>query len=87
LRECLKAAGGGNATETVPGLRSLVSWALMIVVTLKYVLFIMRANNDNEGGIMALLGRRRIEVARGPLRLVGKTWAGLWRPGSAVGRT
>ena len=56
LRECLKATGGGNATEVVLGLLSLVFWALMIVVTAKYVLFVMRADNDGEGGIMALLG-------------------------------
>src|SRR5476649_1309528 len=55
LRECLKAAGGG-ATDVVLGLLSLVFWALMIVVTAKYVLFVMRADNDGEGGIMALLG-------------------------------
>ncbi len=56
LRECLKAAGGGTDAETVLGLLSLVFWALMIVVTIKYVLFVMRADNDGEGGIMALLG-------------------------------
>ena len=55
LRECLKAAGG-TGTEVVLGLLSLVFWALMIVVTVKYVLFVMRADNDGEGGIMALLG-------------------------------
>ncbi len=56
LRECLKAAGGGTETETVLGLLSLIFWALMVVVTVKYVLFVMRADNDGEGGIMALLG-------------------------------
>jgi KUP system potassium uptake protein len=56
LRECLKATGGGNATDVVLGLLSLVFWALMIVVTAKYVLLVMRADNDGEGGIMALLG-------------------------------
>ena len=35
LRECLKAAGGGNATDVVLGLLSLVFWALIIVVTAK----------------------------------------------------
>ena len=55
LRECLKAAGGGNATEVVLRLLSLVFWALMIMVTAKYVLLVMRADNDGEGGIMALL--------------------------------
>jgi KUP system potassium uptake protein len=37
------------------GVISLVFWALVIVVTLKYVVFVMRADNDGEGGIMALI--------------------------------
>jgi KUP system potassium uptake protein len=40
---------------TVLGILSLVFWALMIMVTLKYVLIIMRADNEGEGGIMALM--------------------------------
>ena len=56
LRECIKSAGGSSATEVVLGLLSLIFWALMIVVTAKYVMFVMRADNDGEGGIMALLG-------------------------------
>ncbi len=56
LRECFKAAGAGAAAESVLGLLSLVFWSLMIVVTAKYVVFVMRADNDGEGGIMALLG-------------------------------
>ena len=40
--------------HTVKGLLSLGFWALLLVVTLKYVLVIMRADNDGEGGIMAL---------------------------------
>ncbi len=39
----------------VYGVLSLVFWALTIIVTLKYVLLIMRASNDGEGGIMALI--------------------------------
>ncbi|HEY0335604.1 MAG TPA: potassium transporter Kup [Stenotrophomonas sp.] len=41
--------------DTVLGVLSLSFWALMIVVTLKYVTIIMRADNDGEGGIMALM--------------------------------
>ena len=37
------------------GLLSLIFWALMIMVTLKYVVIIMRADNEGEGGIMALM--------------------------------
>ncbi|NTV10838.1 MAG: potassium transporter Kup, partial [Zoogloea sp.] len=40
--------------DNVLGILSLVFWALIIVVSLKYVLFIMRADNRGEGGIMAL---------------------------------
>ncbi|MBV8746803.1 MAG: KUP/HAK/KT family potassium transporter, partial [Xanthobacteraceae bacterium] len=53
FRECLKAGSDG---EAVLGLLSLVFWSLTIVVTTKYVLFVMRADNHGEGGIMALLG-------------------------------
>jgi len=41
--------------DNILGVLSLVTWALLIVVSLKYVLFIMRADNRGEGGIMALL--------------------------------
>ncbi len=47
--------------DTVLGLLSIVFWALMVVVTLKYVLLIMRADNRGEGGILALTAL----VARG----------------------
>src|SRR5581483_8737193 len=45
---------GVDATS-IYGVISLVSWAVVIVVTLKYVVFVMRADNDGEGGIMALI--------------------------------
>ncbi|MBN6152441.1 potassium transporter Kup [Xanthomonas sp. AmX2] len=41
--------------DTVLGVLSLAFWSLMIVVTLKYVTIIMRADNEGEGGIMALM--------------------------------
>jgi KUP system potassium uptake protein len=55
LRECLKAAHS-NRTDSVFGLLSLIFWSLMIVVTGKYVVLVMRADNEGEGGIIALLG-------------------------------
>src|SRR5437588_12476820 len=42
-------------TTSVLGVISLMFWAIVIVVTLKYVVFVMRADNDGEGGIMALI--------------------------------
>jgi KUP system potassium uptake protein len=55
FRESLKSSGSAGQ-EPVLGLLSLVFWALMVVVTLKYVCFVMRADNDGEGGIIALGG-------------------------------
>jgi KUP system potassium uptake protein len=43
-----------TATE-VRGLVSLILWALMVMVSLKYMVFVLRADNDGEGGILALL--------------------------------
>src|SRR6185503_1007087 len=43
-----------NAANVLGGL-SAIFWSLMIVVSLKYVLLVLRANNRGEGGIMALL--------------------------------
>jgi KUP system potassium uptake protein len=41
--------------ENVLGILSLIVWSLIVVVTLKYVLYIMRADNRGEGGLMALM--------------------------------
>ena len=56
LKECF---GGSHAIPFTPdsvyGVLSLIFWALMIVVSIKYVVFIMRADNNGEGGILALM--------------------------------
>ncbi|MDM0072912.1 potassium transporter Kup [Variovorax sp. J2P1-59] len=49
--------------EAVLGLLSLVFWGLMFVVTLKYVVFVLRADHDGEGGILALQALARNAVA------------------------
>jgi KUP system potassium uptake protein len=45
----------GVTTTDVLGILSLIFWALMLVVTVKYVLLVMRADNRGEGGILALM--------------------------------
>jgi KUP system potassium uptake protein len=56
LKECLLALDGPEAhAEGLFGILSLMFWALIMVVTVKYVCFIMRADNHGEGGIFALL--------------------------------
>ncbi|PZQ45553.1 MAG: potassium transporter Kup [Rhodovulum sulfidophilum] len=56
FREALRpfAADGVHETEVV-GLISLMIWTLTIIVTFKYVLFLLRADNDGEGGTLSLL--------------------------------
>ncbi len=56
LKECVSKEHGVPPTPAnVLGLLSLIFWALMMVVTVKYLTFIMRADNQGEGGILALL--------------------------------
>ncbi|WP_232725929.1 potassium transporter Kup [Polynucleobacter brandtiae] len=56
LKECFSTEHGiPFSTDAVYGVISMVFWAFAIVVSLKYVLFVMRANNHGEGGILALM--------------------------------
>ena len=55
LRESLHGAHGVAATPAnVLGLLSLIFWALIIVISIKYLAFVMRADNCGEGGMIAL---------------------------------
>lgn len=56
MRECFSGLGGLTpSAENVLGVLSLITWALIIVVSLKYILFVMHADNEGEGGILALM--------------------------------
>jgi KUP system potassium uptake protein len=57
VRESVLAARGSEATsaEIILGILSLIIWALILVVTVKYVLLLLRADNDGEGGTLALM--------------------------------
>lgn len=54
IRECFINGGATTTRDDIFGVLSLIFWALMIVVTIKYVIFVMRADNHGEGGILAL---------------------------------
>jgi KUP system potassium uptake protein len=74
LRECFTGPHGLPLTpDNVLGILSVIFWAIMIVVTLKYVTLIMRADNRGEGGIMALtaLASRGLENRRTRWWVVG----------------
>ncbi len=53
VRQCFEDIGAVSP-ESVCGVLSLIAWSLFVVVTLKYVIVIMRADNHGEGGILAL---------------------------------
>ena len=68
------------STESIFGVVSLIFWSVTIIVTVTYVLLVMRADNDGEGGIMALIalirrrglaGRRRTKVVLAALGIFG----------------
>src|SRR4051794_18643189 len=67
LREAVVAAsaGGDVSRLAVLGVVSLILWALMIVVTLKYVVILLRADNHGEGGTLALMALAQRAVTRG----------------------
>lgn len=75
FREALyhSAPSGGIQEAAIFGVLSLALWSLILVVTVKYVIFLMRADNDGEGGVLALLalagrgigGRKGVVLALG----------------------
>jgi KUP system potassium uptake protein len=83
LREAVNAAvgtGGTATSEAVLGVLSLILWALFIVVTLKYVLILLRADNHGEGGTLTLmaLAQRAVGKNIGAIALFGVISAGLF---------
>ena len=63
LRMCFHESQGiAVSTDNVLGVLSLIIWSLILVVTVKYIMFVMQADNEGEGGILALMalsGRQR----------------------------
>ena len=57
LKEAAKAAthGGALTNDAILGVVSLILWALILIISIKYALLILRADNRGEGGIVALL--------------------------------
>ena len=82
MREAVLASGATATAgpEIILGILSLIIWALILVVTIKYVLILLRADNEGEGGTLSLmalaqsaLGRKSIAVL-----LLGVIAAGLF---------
>jgi KUP system potassium uptake protein len=81
MRETLRHTRTTISPETaVLGVVSLVTWALILIVTVKYVVFMMRADNKGEGGTLALmaLAQRFIPKRSGWVLLLGMVGAALF---------
>ena len=70
LRECFHLGHIEPTPGAVLGVLSLVFWALVLIVSVKYLLFVLRADNDGEGGILSLASL--VISLRG--RLKGRRW-------------
>jgi KUP system potassium uptake protein len=66
FREALSHTGGTADARAIVGVLSMALWALIIVVTLKYVLFLSRMDNNGEGGVLSLMALAQ--------RATGKKW-------------
>ena len=57
LKEAVKASSSNGTVSAVAvlGVVSLIFWSLIVVISIKYAILIMRADNHGEGGILALL--------------------------------
>ena len=83
LRECFHSVHGVKPTpENIFGVLSLVLWSLIIIISVKYLVLVMRADNRGEGGILALMSLVR---ARGETRQMYRSaLAGLGLFGAAL---
>ena len=62
----LAATSSGQATDEtiILGILSLIIWALILIVTIKYVTILLRADNDGEGGTLALMALAQRALGR-----------------------
>jgi KUP system potassium uptake protein len=88
FREAVTAAGasGPMTREVVLGVLSLILWALIIVVTLKYVLLLLRADNNGEGGTLSLtaLALRTLRRRGGVVSILGIVGASMFLGDSMI---
>jgi len=61
IRECLSALPAGEHAQGILGVLSLILWSLIAVVSVKYSIFVLRADNRGEGGIFALLALSQLD--------------------------
>ena len=77
FREAIKPVAGATiARAEVLGLLSLLIWTLILIVTIKYVLILLRADNRGEGGVLSLYTLARAAMGRRSIVVLGLGIAG-----------
>ncbi len=76
FREALRATGGEPGRPEVLGLLSLLIWTLVLIVTVKYVFVLLRADNRGEGGILALYTLVRLAIGKRSIPVLFLAMAG-----------
>ncbi len=71
FREALHASGEAVSRSDVLGVLSLIVWALTLIVTVKYVAFVLRADNKGEGGTLSLMALARMAYPKGATVILG----------------
>ncbi len=78
MRESLHAAGrNGLLPHEVLGIVSLLIWTLILIVTVKYVVLVMRADNHGEGGTLSLVALIQQSLSKRPAWLIGLGMVGI----------
>jgi KUP system potassium uptake protein len=86
IRSCVSGVHGVPPTpENVYGILSLVAWSLVLVVALKYLVFVLRADNQGEGGVLALFAMLTPSQAKAGRGLAALLMLGLFGAGLLYG--
>ncbi|MCX6858714.1 MAG: potassium transporter Kup [Verrucomicrobia bacterium] len=85
FKECFARGHGAPVnTGNVLGVLSLIIWALILIVTIKYLVYVLRADNKGEGGILALLALAFPEAKSGHRSRLAKTFAAIGIAGACL---
>jgi KUP system potassium uptake protein len=85
FKECFAPGHGAPvSTANVLGVVSLILWALLLIVTIKYLVYVLRADNKGEGGILALLSLAFPEARSGHRSRLAKSFAAIGIGGACL---
>ena len=85
FKECFSQGHGAPATASnVLGVLSLIIWALILIVTIKYLVYVLRADNKGEGGILALMALAFPEAKSGHRSRLAKSFAAIGIAGACL---